>query len=121
MIYASTSIALATLETLVHLDKGSSTIRNAFLVKISMPAALWHRREIVDASDLPPTWLAEPAGVTTIDYGDAWLKRMSSCVLLVPSVIVPEEYNALINPAHPRASSISATVLRQFIYDPRLH
>lgn len=60
-------------------------------------------------------------GAAGIDLGDAWLKRLSSCVLLVPSIIVAEEYNALINPAQPRASSISATVLRQFIDDPRLH
>jgi RES domain-containing protein len=41
-------------------------------------------------------------------------------LLLVPSIIVPEEYNVLINPAHAAARQISATVKRQFIYDPRL-
>ncbi|WP_373924971.1 RES family NAD+ phosphorylase [Duganella vulcania] len=41
-------------------------------------------------------------------------------MLLVPSVIVPEEYNVLINPLHPDTSRITAQVLRQFIYDPRL-
>ena len=40
--------------------------------------------------------------------------------MLVPSVILPEEYNALINPAHPEAAHIRATVVRQFRDDPRL-
>jgi RES domain-containing protein len=40
-------------------------------------------------------------------------------LLLVPSVIVPEEYNALINPLHPDAKSITATTLKRWIYDPR--
>jgi len=119
LVYASTTIALATLETLAHLGDDIA-IRNAFLVKISVPAALWKKREIVEASELPPSWLAEPAGSTTIEFGDAWLAGGSATLLLVPSIIVPEEYNALINPAHPESRRLKSEVLRQYIYDPRL-
>jgi RES domain-containing protein len=69
---------------------------------------------------MAPTWCAEPPGSTTLRTGDDWLASGASALLLVPSVIVPEEYNALVNPAHPRAARIGAIVRRQFVYDPRL-
>lgn len=118
VVYAATSISLATLETLIRID--TTTKRNEFLVKISIPGTVWRKREIVTAADLPPTWLAEPPGATTIDLGDKWLQSGSTPLLMVPSVIVPEEYNVLINPVHPACASISAEVVRQYIYDPRL-
>jgi RES domain-containing protein len=119
VVYASSTIALATLETIAHLGDNIA-IRNAFLVKIEVPAAVWRSREVVEASELDVTWLAEPPGSTTIKFGDKWLDIKTAPLLLVPSVIVPEEYNVLINPAHPGSAKLSATVTRQYIYDPRL-
>ena len=45
---------------------------------------------------------------------------MASAVLRVPSVIVPEEYNVLINPLHPDSKAITAVKTRKWLYDPRL-
>ena len=118
-VYASTSIALATLETLAHLG-GNISIRNAFLVRIHVPPALWAQRRIVSIASLPPAWLAEPPGAASVDFGDAWLRAQAHLLLLVPSIIVPEEYNVVINPAHPSAARLSAIVARQHVYDPRL-
>ena len=119
VLYASASIALATLETLVH--RGDNlAIRNAFLVRLTVPQSVWKLRDQVNADELEPTWLAEPAGSATILLGDSWLDRVGSPLLMVPSVIVPEEFNVLVNPAHPVASRIKAAVVRQFVYDPRL-
>ncbi|MEN9868984.1 MAG: hypothetical protein RL748_4574 [Pseudomonadota bacterium] len=119
VVYAASSIALAALETLAHLGDNIA-IRNAFLVRVTVPLATWKRRECLAAADLPATWAAEPPGSTSVACGDSWLKAANSPLLLVPSVIVPEEYNVLINPAHPATSKIEAEVLRQFVYDPRL-
>lgn len=119
VVYAASTIALATLETLAHLGDNIA-IRNAFLVEINIPPSLWKNREIVTPADLAPTWLAEPPGSTTLQLGDAWLGSMSSPLLMVPSVIVPEEYNVLINPAHPAAKKATSRVVRQYVYDPRL-
>lgn len=119
VLYSSSTIALATLETLAHLGDNIA-LRNAFLVRIDIPDAVWNAREYIDAADLDPTWLAEPPGSTTIAFGDAWLQSASAPLLEVPSVIVPEEKNVLINPAHPLARRITAAVLRQYVYDPRL-
>ena len=52
--------------------------------------------------------------------GDAWVRAGRSAVLAVPSAIVPEELNYLLNPAHPgfRTIAIGKPVL--FAFDPRL-
>lgn len=119
VVYASTSIALSALETLVH--RGDNlAIRNAFLVRLTVPQSVWKLRDQVGADELEPTWLAEPAGSTTICFGDDWLDHVGAPLLMVPSVIVPEEFNVLLNPAHPAAVKIKAVVVRRFIYDRRL-
>ena len=118
-LYASTTIALATLETLAHLGDNIA-IRNAFLVQLAVPSAVWKKREIVLASELDPTWLAEPYGSASVEFGDDWLSADMAAMLMVPSVIVPEEYNVLINPRHPDVKRVGAKVSRQFVYDPRL-
>lgn len=118
-VYASTTIALATLETLAHLG-GNISIRNAFLVRIQVPAALWAQRRTVNLASLPAAWLAEPPGAASIDFGDTWLRTQAHLLLLVPSIIVPEECNVVINPAHPSARQLDARVARQSVYDPRL-
>lgn len=119
VVYASASIALATLETLAHLGD-SIAVRNAFLVRIDIPLAVWERRDRLAPARLHPAWLAEPAGSATIAPGNRWLDSAAAAVLEVPSVIVPEESNLLINPAHADMRLIRAAVARQFIYDPRL-
>lgn len=116
--YASSSIALASLETLAHIGDDIEA-RNRFLVQIKIPPAVWARREIVKISSLPKTWLSEPAGMGSISVGDKWLAKCASALLQVPSVIVHEEHNILINPAHPDSKNIQTKVVRQFFYDSR--
>lgn len=119
VMYTASTIALATLETLAHVGDRIA-IRNAFLVRVDVPDEVWANRAYIDPADLDPTWVAEPPGSTTKSIGDAWVAGGSSALLMVPSVIVPEEYNVLINPAHKDAPSITAKVQRQYVYDPRL-
>ncbi|MDP1734447.1 MAG: RES family NAD+ phosphorylase [Sulfuritalea sp.] len=65
--------------------------------------------------NLPVTWVVEPPGAATTDCGDAWLASNSSALLVVPSVIIHEESNVLINPLHPDAKKITAAAVRPFI------
>ena len=51
--------------------------------------------------------------------GSDWLKSGRTALLVVPSVIINEEDNALINPAHPDAGRITVIKVRRFIYDHR--
>lgn len=119
VIYASTSIALACLETLVHLNAGGLPL-NRYLVRLEIPDELWERRVELDHTTAPIGWDAEPAGMTSIDQGESWLAAAQAALLLVPSIVVPEERNILINPLHPDARAIRAVKLRKWLYDPRL-
>ena len=58
-----------------------------------------------------------PAGRASVQVGSTWLASVDSPILMVPSVIVPEEEVALINPRHPMAALITATVRRKFQYN----
>lgn len=113
--YSSMSIALAVHETIVHLRSAGLPL-NRYLVRIDVPDDVWAARQVL----APPVgWDALPAGMTSVQAGDAWLQGKASALLVVPSVIVPEESNVLINPAHPEAARITAAALRKWLYDPR--
>lgn len=119
VVYGAGSIALAALETAVHVEADDLPL-NRFLVSVSIPDALWSAREVHTAQTLPVGWTARPAGKVSLDIGDAWLASGRCVLLQVPSVIVPEEFNVLINPRHPAASKIKATKLRPWRFDERL-
>lgn len=119
MVYTSSSHALACLETVVHLNSGGLPL-NRYLVEITVPDIVWRRARHGTAASLPVGWDAEPASRTSIDSGTTWLASGASALLVVPSVIVPEEPNVLINPAHGDSAGLGARKLREWTYDPRL-
>jgi RES domain-containing protein len=119
MLYCASTIALANLETVVHLAAGTLPL-NRYLVRLDIPDAVWMAKQELTYRNAPVGWDALPAGLASIAYGDAWLANSSSAVLCVPSIVVPEEQNILINPSHPDAKLIVATKLRRWEYDPRL-
>ena len=116
VLYTATSVALATLETAAHVNPTGLPL-NKFLIQIVVPRKAWTRREVLDVNVIGPTWKAVPPGATSERAGSDWLRSLRSALLLVPSVIAPEEYCVLINPAHPDAKDIRATVLRPMEYD----
>lgn len=119
VVYGAASIALATLETLAHFGDDIAA-RHRFLIHIDVPSSVWKRRTVTRVESLPPGWQAEPPGAASVNFGDAWLDGKISALLVVPSVIIHEESNVLINPAHPDARKIAASIVRPFVYDPRL-
>ena len=52
--------------------------------------------------------------------GDAWLERAEALVLIAPSLVVPKEWNAMLNPAHPRMADVTIVASEPFRFDPRL-
>ena len=119
LLYTSSTIALAVLETVVHLSSSGLPL-NRYLIRIDIPDNLWSLREESDQHSVPSGWDALPAGTASLGFGDTWLRSQRSVILAVPSVIVPEEKNILINPTHPEARNITARSLRRWTYDPRL-
>lgn len=118
MLYTSTSRALACLETVVHLA-GESLPMNRYLVKLTVPIKAWRAAMVVDPTQLVG-WDAEPAGKASLDWGTRWVDAKSTLLALVPSIIVPEELNVLINPVHPDVANIRAVKVRKWVYDARL-
>ncbi|PKB21595.1 RES family NAD+ phosphorylase [Janthinobacterium sp. 64] len=116
VVYCSTSIALATLET-VHYLRGGGLPFNRYLVRIAIPDGVWNARQVLDP--FPGGWDAIPAGLAGKRAGDGWIAAGKSALLLVPSVIVPDEYNVLLNPRHADAAALTASTVRRWSYDPR--
>ena len=116
LVYCATSIALATLETVHYLRSGSLPF-NRFLVRIEVPQAVWQARQLLDPP--PGGWDAIPAGLSSVMAGDHWSAAGTSALLVVPSVIVPDECNVLFNPRHRDAAAITASTVRRWQYDPR--
>jgi RES domain-containing protein len=120
VVYAAGTPSLAALETIVHFAAAGLPL-NRFLVRIDLPDELWAARGIATVASLAVGWNAVPAGKVSLDFGDAWLKDPAApLVMEVPSVIVPEENNVLLNPRHPDMARVKATKVRLWLYDGRL-
>jgi RES domain-containing protein len=119
LIYASQSRALAWLETVVHLAGSHALPLNRYLVAISITNESWEARTGFDATP-HVGWDALPAGLVSMDWGVRWAKSIGSLVAEVPSVVIPEESNVLINTGHPAASTVKAQKIRRWDYDGRL-
>jgi RES domain-containing protein len=93
---------------------------NRYLVEVTIPDDVWANAQAQTPSSLPVGWKAEPAGQVSIQFGTTWVRSRRSALLVIPSVIVQEEFNVLISPAHADSARIAAVKLRRWIYDPRL-
>ncbi|MGC6331728.1 RES family NAD+ phosphorylase [Rhizorhabdus sp. FW153] len=119
MVYAASNRALACLETIVHLNAGGLPF-NRYLVEIAVPDVLWDEAIATSPEMLPVGWEALPAGRASMTFGTRWATARTSALLIVPSAIVPEESNILLNPRHPDARHVVARKIRRWTYDPRL-
>ena len=107
MVYAASSAALAVLEVRVHLDLPPALLPDDYLL-LTIDLDDLATKDVVA---LPPDSAA---------FGDAWLREQRNAVLQVPSLIVPESPNLLLNPAHPDAGRASIVARRRFVFDRRL-
>jgi RES domain-containing protein len=116
VVYTSQYKSLAALETLVHLNPVLGVEFKAFSCEFSDALI-----EMTSATDLPKDWRRhKPVPSATQRLGDKWLAEARSAVLAVPSVVIPEELNYLLNPAHPDFAKISVKPPHVFVFDPRL-
>ena len=114
--YASESRSLALLEALVHLQDAEVLPSFSFVGAV-FPDDLV---EVVSELSLPRDWRASPARQATRDLGDRWIAEARSAVLRVPSTIIEEEHNYLINPAHPDFRLVRTIPPRIFALEGRL-
>ncbi len=118
LVYTAESRALATLEVSVHLDLSEDLPKDRLYVEIDIPDDIQILE--IDPEDLPENWDSRPPILETQFIGDDFVKDGGAAVLKVPSCIVNQEYNYLINPNHrdtSRIKVISETVMN---FDPRI-
>lgn len=116
IIYTGCTIAIAALESFVHL--AGVMPRDLVLVRVELPDGSSAERPRL--ADLPKDWDLVPPGPGSMDFGTRWARETRSLVLYVPSALVPEERNAVLNPSHIEFAAVKMAVERDFRYDPRL-
>ena len=115
VVYTSRHLSLAALELLVHVD--SDTLPSDLTAfAIDVPDAL--PRQQIDPDVLAANWREQPAVTRAI--GDAWLTEAAVPVLVVPSVLGPNEENVLLNPLHAACRAARVVTAGPFRFDARL-
>lgn len=117
VVYASGSLALAALETFVHLGRAATELRFT-AIAVSIPEDILI--EQVLPQDLPPRWRSEPPLPDTMQRGTKWARELRSAILQVPSVIIPREHNFILNPSHKDFRKLTIGSPEPFTFDPRL-
>ena len=115
MVYTAGSTSLATLELLVHLN--TSVLPPYSICPVDFDDSLI---EILDPATLPRDWRQSPPPNSLQTIGDDWISRGSSVVLRVPSAVIENENNYLINPAHKDFRKLVIGSMEVFDLDPRL-
>ena len=116
IIYTSASLALASLEILVHVDPDLA--RDLVAVAIDVPESVAVAQ--LNVRRVAEILAASPAPRSLQKLGDAWLDGLTAAVLCVPSALVPSELHYLLNPLHPDARHFKVAAETPFAFDPRL-
>lgn len=116
VIYAGRTIAIAALEKFVHLS--GVVPADLVLVRVELPDTC--SSETPALADLPPDWDALRPRPGSIQFGTKWAQEGGSLVLYVPSALVREETNGVLNPNHPEFAGVQMAIERDFHYDPRM-
>jgi RES domain-containing protein len=117
IVYTSETRALATVEVLVHVSL-SNAPRGLMIATIEIPDSI--APEDVPRGSLPRGWRDYPPPREVADLGTRWAKSMKSLLLRVPSAVVEQEYNILINPLHPEMQRVVLREVEAFEFDKRL-
>jgi RES domain-containing protein len=118
LIYTCSTLELAILEVLVHLEGTTFDDLPDFVrVRLALP-----NDSITDvqADTLPLDWNTIPYNTTTQDFTQDWLTDRNTLAMRVPSAVVPTSFNYLINPRHPLISTVEILDIQDFSFDNRL-
>jgi len=117
MVYCASHLSLGCLEILVHADlRHLPNNLLAFAIDIPDGTPL----KVLNAATLPAGWDQVPGPERLKEIGAAWAAGKTEAILVVPSAIIPEEQNYLINPDHPDAARLVVNPGRPFHFDSRL-
>ena len=115
-LYTSESRALAVLELTVNVN----IIDIPRALSITIFEISDSGVEVLLEADLPSNWNVVPAPATTKDLGTKLLQAAATPVIKIPSTVIPDEFNYLLNPLHPDSSHFRILDIHEFLYDVRL-
>ena len=117
VVYTAESRALATVEYLVHVPL-SLVPRDLSLVTLHLSDEI--PCTTIAIADLPAHWRDYPAPSALADLGAQWAAAYQILALRVPSAVVAQEYNVLLNPLHPAMSQVTIVQVDPYQFAPRL-
>ena len=117
VVYTSATLSLAVLEYFVNLPAAAAP---PDLVAVAADLGKDIPMSSLDVNDLPRGWRKYPAPEALADFGGRWVEEGKTAVLAVPSAVVPQERNYLLNPAHPRFREITVGKPEPLSLDPRM-
>jgi RES domain-containing protein len=118
VIYTSEYASLAAWEKIVHVTSFENLPKNLLLVKIELPDGI--EIQSVPQKVLVKGWPSFPFALETIDYGTSFLQKKEHLALKVPSVIIPDEFNIILNPLHPDIRNCKVISTIPFVFDQRV-
>lgn len=115
-LYTSESRALAVLEYTVNVNI-INIPRALSITTLEIPG---NRIELFTEAQLPGNWKEAPAPASTKDFGTRLLQAAASPAIKIPSTVIPDEFNYLLNPLHPDSRYFNILDVRDFVYDVRI-
>lgn len=115
-IYAAENRSLAILEYSVNTSEDDIP-RALSMVSIDIPE---NGILEIPIHQLPGDWHNTPVPPSTKTFGTKLLEQLRSPVIKIPSAVIPEEYNYILNPKHPDAALFKIVEIRDFVYDIRI-
>jgi len=117
VVYSSENRSLATVEFLVHVSL-SIVPNDLSIACLEIPDNVVS--EQISINDLPENWREYPAPPELAKLGSEWALEKRSLLLRVPSVVVPNEFNILINPRHQEIYTVTLSRVERYTFDSRL-
>ena len=118
VIYAGENLSLCALETLVHITHTIILNGDFKCIQLDIPDDLVHT---ITEQNLPANWYDKTPLEDTQKIGDKWIKFNTFLAMKVPSAVVLQENNIVINPLHPDFKEIKKVgTLQGFRFDPRV-
>lgn len=119
VIYAGSTRSLSTLELIVH--RSSIQISKPYKLLVIKIESLTNHLECIKLEDLPSNWRSIQAYGSLQNLGSKWYQQQKSLILEVPSAVIPQEKNFILNTEHPLfRSAINISNSEDFFWDNRL-
>lgn len=115
-VYLADSLALATLEVMVH-GVSYETLQDYVCIVATIPKRIIQE---VDRKSLPGNWREDLPPAEVRELGDRWLNEQKSAALKVPSAVIPVEFNYVLNPRQKDFRKIEIAEPLSLAFDKRL-